>query len=224
MQQIAAYWLVLELTDSPVAVGALALVQMLPVTRARALRRLDRRPGRPAADGDLPARRVLLAAGGGARGAGARPASIAVWQLYALGLRPGHRRRTRRARAAHARLPDRRPGRPRRTRSASARASARPRASSARRSAASSSRSPAPGVAFGLNAVSYAIVIGCLLAIRLAPRPPRDRAAARRPRRRSPRRSASPSARGGSPSTFFTVLLVARSRSTSTCCCPSSRS
>ena len=32
MQQIAASWLVLELTDSPVAVGALALVQLLPVT------------------------------------------------------------------------------------------------------------------------------------------------------------------------------------------------
>ena len=32
MQQIAAYWLVLELTGSPVAVGALALVQTLPVT------------------------------------------------------------------------------------------------------------------------------------------------------------------------------------------------
>ena len=32
MQQIAAYWLVLQLTDSPVAVGALALVQTLPVT------------------------------------------------------------------------------------------------------------------------------------------------------------------------------------------------
>ena len=30
MQQIAAYWLVLELTGSPVAVGALALVQTLP--------------------------------------------------------------------------------------------------------------------------------------------------------------------------------------------------
>jgi MFS family permease len=32
MQQIAAYWLVLTLTGSPVAVGALALVQLLPVT------------------------------------------------------------------------------------------------------------------------------------------------------------------------------------------------
>jgi MFS family permease len=32
MQQIAAYWLVLELTGSAVAVGALALVQLLPVT------------------------------------------------------------------------------------------------------------------------------------------------------------------------------------------------
>jgi MFS family permease len=32
MQQIAAYWLILELTGSPVAVGALALAQLLPVT------------------------------------------------------------------------------------------------------------------------------------------------------------------------------------------------
>ena len=32
MQQIAAFWLVLDLTHSPVAVGALALVQTLPVT------------------------------------------------------------------------------------------------------------------------------------------------------------------------------------------------
>ena len=32
MQQIAAYWLVFELTGSPLAVGALALAQLLPVT------------------------------------------------------------------------------------------------------------------------------------------------------------------------------------------------
>ncbi len=32
MQQIAAYWLVLELTGFPVAVGSLALAQALPVT------------------------------------------------------------------------------------------------------------------------------------------------------------------------------------------------
>jgi MFS family permease len=32
MQQIAAYWLVFELTGSPVAVGSLALAQLLPVT------------------------------------------------------------------------------------------------------------------------------------------------------------------------------------------------
>ena len=32
VQQIAASWLVLELTHSPVAVGALALMQLLPVT------------------------------------------------------------------------------------------------------------------------------------------------------------------------------------------------
>ena len=32
MQQIAASWLLLQLTHSPVAVGALALTQLLPVT------------------------------------------------------------------------------------------------------------------------------------------------------------------------------------------------
>ena len=32
VQQIAASWLVLQLTHSPVAVGALALAQLLPVT------------------------------------------------------------------------------------------------------------------------------------------------------------------------------------------------
>ncbi|HEY4349449.1 MAG TPA: MFS transporter [Gaiellaceae bacterium] len=32
MQQIAASWLLLQLTDSPIAVGALALIQLLPVT------------------------------------------------------------------------------------------------------------------------------------------------------------------------------------------------
>ena len=51
MQQIAAYWLVLELTGSPVAVGALALVQTLPVTRPRPRRRRNRGPCRPAAHG-----------------------------------------------------------------------------------------------------------------------------------------------------------------------------
>jgi hypothetical protein len=34
MQQIAAAWLVLQLTGSAVAVGELALVQLLPVTRS----------------------------------------------------------------------------------------------------------------------------------------------------------------------------------------------
>jgi len=48
MQQIAAYWLVLELTGSPLAVGWLALAQLLPVTgpRARA-----RKPGLMTAQG-----------------------------------------------------------------------------------------------------------------------------------------------------------------------------
>jgi MFS family permease len=54
MQQIAIYWLVLELTGSPVAVGVMALAQMLPVTgfvlfAGTAIDRLD-------------VRRVLIAA------------------------------------------------------------------------------------------------------------------------------------------------------------------
>ncbi len=39
MQNIAAAWLVLELTHSPVAVGVLALCQFLPFTRVRPVRR-----------------------------------------------------------------------------------------------------------------------------------------------------------------------------------------
>ena len=51
MQQIAASWLVLQLTHSAVAVGALALAQLLPVTVfglfVGTLDRPARRPPRP---------------------------------------------------------------------------------------------------------------------------------------------------------------------------------
>ena len=59
MQQIAAYWLVLELTGSPLAVGTLALAQLLPVTLFGLFGRLGDRPLRrppPAARDGVAAR------------------------------------------------------------------------------------------------------------------------------------------------------------------------
>ena len=143
MQQIAAYWL--DARAHRLA-GRGRRARARPDAaghRHRARGRVDRRPGRPPADGD----RLR----GGARSR--RPPSsavlaltghVAAWQLYALRARLGRRRRARHPRPAHARLPDRRSGRPHRTRSRSARASARRRGSSAPPSAASSSRPSAP--------------------------------------------------------------------------------
>ena len=179
MQLIAAYWLILDLTDSPVAVGALALVQTLPVTLVALVGRLDRGPGRPPADGDLlrdaccsrrrPCSAVLDA-----------DRAVAAWQLYVFGLVYGHRRRARAPRGT--RSSSRSSGRrTSRTRSGSARASARRRASSGRPSAALVVATFGPASRSASTPLSYAIVIGCLLAIRLAPRPPRVRAAARHP-------------------------------------------
>ena len=64
MQQIAAYWLVLELTGSPVAVGALALVQTLPVTALALV-------GGSIAD-RVDLRRMVVVVESGARAAGGR--------------------------------------------------------------------------------------------------------------------------------------------------------
>src|SRR6185295_14188522 len=77
MQQIAAYWLVLELTGSPVAVGALALVQTLPVTALALV-------GGAVADRVDLKRMVVVC-----ETVLALTDVIAAWQLYALGLVQG---------------------------------------------------------------------------------------------------------------------------------------
>ena len=136
MQQIAAYWLVLELTDSPLAVGALALAQTLPVT-ALALSAARSSTASTSGAWCIVTESVLIVAGRHAR----RPRAdghVAVWQVYVIGDLPGHRRRARHPRPAHARLPDRRPDDLTNAVALSS-ASARRRASSAPPSAASSS-------------------------------------------------------------------------------------
>jgi hypothetical protein len=136
MQLIRAYWLILDLTDSPVAVGALALVQTLPVTAAALV-------GGSIAD-RVDLRRMVIACEAVLLTQAALLCVLALTGLVAAGsctcsARVRHRRRTRRASTPHARLPDRRPD-DLTNAVGSARASARPRASSAPRSAASSSR------------------------------------------------------------------------------------
>ena len=87
MQQIAAYWLVLELTGSPVAVGALALVQTLPVTALALVGgsvadRVDLRRMVVTCESVLAAVAAILAVL-------ALTGLIEVWQLYVLGLVQG---------------------------------------------------------------------------------------------------------------------------------------
>ena len=110
MQQIAAYWLVLDLTGSPLAVGSLALAQLLPVTLFGLLvgSVIDR----------FDVRRLLLvteslsilAAGTLAvlDADGRRRALAGVRDRDLPGPRPG----ARQPGPAHARVPDRREGRP----------------------------------------------------------------------------------------------------------------
>lgn len=87
MHQIAAYWLVLELTGSPLAVGALALVQTLPVTAFALLGgsiadRVDLRRMVIACEAVLAAVAALLAGL-------ALTGVIEAWHVYALGLVQG---------------------------------------------------------------------------------------------------------------------------------------
>lgn len=87
MQQIAAFWLVLELTGSPVAVGALALVQTLPVTAlvlvgGAIADRIDVRTMVVACDAALAAMAATLAVL-------ALTGAVQLWQLYALGFAQG---------------------------------------------------------------------------------------------------------------------------------------
>lgn len=170
MQQVAAYWLVLELTHSPVAVGALALVQTLPVT-AMALvggaiaDRVDLRRMVVACETVLGLQAAVLCVL-------ALTGTVAAWHLYALGLAQGVALALD-APARHT-LVFQIVGREDLTNavalSTSMGTTARIVGPALGGVVVASAGS---GVAFGLNAASYAIVICMLLAMRLAPRPPR---------------------------------------------------
>ena len=171
MQQIAAYWLVLELTGSPVAVGALALVQTLPVTLLALV-------GGAIAD-RVDLRRMVvtcesvLAAVAAALAILALTGVIEVWQLYVLGLVQGIAIALD-APARHT-LVFQIVGR-----------DDLPNAIGLSSALGTSARIIGPalgglvvaaagaGVAFAVNAVSYLVVIGAILAMRLVPRPPRE--------------------------------------------------
>ncbi len=171
MQQIAAYWLILELTGSPVAVGALALVQTLPVTLFALVGgsiadRVDLRKMVIACESALGIQAALLCFL-------TLSGLIEPWQLYALGLVQGLAVALN-APARHT-LVFQIVGRNDLTNAIALNASL---GTTAR------VLGPAlggvvvaafgPGVAFGLNAVSYGVVIAALVALRLAPRAARS--------------------------------------------------
>lgn len=87
VQQIAASWLVLELTHSPVAVGALALMQLLPVTLLGLFvgTILDRRDVRRIAVTTQTASLVVAVVLAALTLAGV----VTVWEIYALALVQG---------------------------------------------------------------------------------------------------------------------------------------
>lgn len=168
MQQIAAYWLVLELTGSPVAVGTLALVQTLPVTAfvlagGAVADRVDVRTMVVAADAVMAAVAVTLAVL-------ALSDAIVVWHLYALGFVQG----VAVALASPSRhtLVFRIVGR-----------EDLPNAIALSSGLGTTARIVGPalggivvglagaGVAFGINAASYAVSIAAMLAMRVRPRP-----------------------------------------------------
>jgi MFS family permease len=167
MQQIAAYWLVLELTDSPVAVGALALVQTLPVTAfglvgGAIADRIDLRRMVIACETVLMVIAAVLAVL-------ALTDAIAAWHLYALGFVQGIALALD-APARHT-LVFRIVGR-----------DDLPNAVGLSSGLGTTARIVGPalggivvatagaGVAFAANAASYAIVIGAIAAMRLTPR------------------------------------------------------
>jgi MFS family permease len=170
MQQIAAYWLVLELTGSPVAVGALALVQTLPVTALALVGgsiadRVDLRRMVVMVETVLALQAAVLCAL-------ALTGVIAAWQLYVLGFVQGVAFALD-APARHT-LVFQIVGRDDLTNAVALSSSL---GTTARIVGPALGgvvvASFGPGVAFGLNALSYAIVICAVLAIRLAPRPAR---------------------------------------------------
>ena len=138
MQRIALSWLVLQLTHSPLALGAVTTLQFVPILLLLALRRRDRRPRAEAAlaarhavgDGVQALTLAVLTASG----------HIQLWQIYILAGDPRHRQRDRQPDAPGVRRASWSARTICRTRSRSTRPSSTPRASSARRSPVS--RSP----------------------------------------------------------------------------------
>jgi MFS family permease len=170
MQQIAAYWLVLDLTDSPLAVGTLALVQTLPVTALALVGgsiadRVDLRRLVVAVE-------TLLALQAAVLCALALSGVVAPWHLYVLGVVQGVAIALD-APARHT-LVFQIVGRDDLTNAVALSSSL---GTTARIVGPALGgvvvASFGPGVAFGLNALSYAVVICAVLAIRLAPTPPR---------------------------------------------------
>ncbi|MEI7760260.1 MAG: MFS transporter [Thermoleophilia bacterium] len=168
MQQIAAYWLVLQLTGSPIAVGALALVQTLPVTVLALVGgtiadRVNLRRLVVVCESVLAASAVTLAVL-------ALTGLIEVWQLYVLGLVQGI------ALALDA------PARHTLVFQIVGRADL-PNAVALSSALGTSARVIGPalgglvvavagaGIAFAFNAVSYVIVIAAILAMRLDAQP-----------------------------------------------------
>ena len=168
MQQIAAYWLLLDLTGSPVAVGALALVQTLPVTALALVGgsiadRVDLRRLIVGVEAVLALQAAVLCVL-------ALTGVIAAWQLYVLGFVQGIALALD-APARHT-LVFQIVGRDDLT-----------NAVALSSSLGTTARIVGPalgglvvaglgaGIAFGVNAVSYVVVICALLAMRLGPRP-----------------------------------------------------
>ena len=160
MQNIALAWLVLELSGSPLAVGALAFWRFLPFTRLRARRGSRRRPRR------------LAAAGHGDAGARCSiSVALAVLTLtdtatlpivYALAALGGAHARVRRTRPPGADLPDGRPARTSRTRSRSTPGSSTARASIGPAIAGVVIAAFGTGVCFVINAFSFLAVLAAL--------------------------------------------------------------
>jgi MFS family permease len=171
VQQIAAYWLVLQLTGSAVAVGALALVQTLPVTLLSLFGgaiadRVDLRRMVVTCESVLCAQAALLAVL-------ALTGAITVWQLYALGLVRGVALALN-APARHT-LVFRTVGRDDLTNAVALMASLGTTARILGPAVGGIVLAVSgPGEAFALNAVSSLVGIVFILAMHLTPAPPRE--------------------------------------------------
>ena len=171
IQQIAAYWLILQLTASAVAVGGLALVQTLPVTALSLFGgaiadRVDLRRMVVTCESVLCAQAAVLCVL-------ALTGAIAAWQIYALGLVRGVALALN-APARHT-LVFRTVGRDDLTNAVALMASV---GTSARILGPAIGgvvlAASGPAEAFGLNALSSLVGIAAILAMRLPPQPHRE--------------------------------------------------